>query len=65
MLFNLYMYDLVTFLRSFDCGIDIDGENVCILLYADDVVILATDKNELQMLFCHPVDSPSVQFPFE
>ena len=41
MLFNLYINDLVTFLKSFDCGIELDGEKLCILLYADDVVILA------------------------
>ena len=50
LLFNLYINDLVSFLKSFNCGIDIDGEKVSILLYADDVVILANDENELQSL---------------
>jgi hypothetical protein len=37
-------------LKSFDCGIELDGENVCILLYADDVVILANNENEMQIM---------------
>ena len=50
MLFNLYINDLVTLLKSFDCGIELDGEKVCILLYADDVVILANNENEMQIM---------------
>ena len=49
-LFNLYVNDLVTFLKSFDCGIDIGNDKLCILLYADDVVIIANDDKELQIL---------------
>jgi hypothetical protein len=49
-LFNLYINDLVTFLKSFDCGIELDGGKVCILLYADDVVILANNENEMQII---------------
>jgi hypothetical protein len=31
-------------------GIDIDGENVCILLYADIIVLIAKVENDLQDL---------------
>ena len=50
LLFNLYINDLVSFLKSYECGIDIDCEKVCILLYADDVVLLANDEKELKIL---------------
>ena len=50
LLFNLYIYDLVTFIKSYNCGIDIGNEKVCILLYADDIVILANNENALQTL---------------
>lgn len=49
-LFNLYINDLVSFLQSFNCGVEIDGEKMCILLYADDVVLIASDEKELQTL---------------
>ena len=49
-LINLYINNLVSFLKSYDCGIDNNEEKVCILLYADDVVIIGNDKNELQTL---------------
>jgi hypothetical protein len=50
LLFNLYIHDLVTFIKSYNCGIDIGNEKVCILLYADDIVILANNENALQTL---------------
>ena len=49
-MFNLYINDLVTFLKSFDCGIELDGGKVCILLYADDVVVLANNENQIQIM---------------
>ena len=48
MLFNLYLNDLAVKLKSLGCGIDIDGEAVPIILYADDVVLLAKNKQDLQ-----------------
>jgi hypothetical protein len=41
---------LETFIKSYNCGIDIGNEKVCILLYADDIVILANNENALQTL---------------
>lgn len=50
LLFNLYINDLAVYLKSFDIGINIDNEKVCILLYADDIVLLAKDEYDLQIL---------------
>ena len=33
-----------------DVGIQLDGEKMCILLYADDVELLAENANDLQTL---------------
>ena len=49
-LFNLYFNDLIIKINSLDIGIEINGEKVCILAYADDVVLLAENENELQVL---------------
>ena len=49
-LFNLYINDLITKINSLDIGIEINGEKVGILAYADDVVLLAENVNELQVL---------------
>ncbi|MEW8547938.1 MAG: reverse transcriptase family protein, partial [Candidatus Thiodiazotropha sp.] len=50
LLFNLYVNDLVLKISSLDVGINIDEEKVAILLYADDLVLIAPSKTELQML---------------
>ena len=49
-LFNFYINDLVIKINSLDIGIEIDGEKVGILAYADDVVLLAENERELQLL---------------
>ena len=38
-------------MKWFDCGIELDGGKVCVLLYADDVVILANTEDEMQIMF--------------
>ena len=48
--FNLYVNDLVIKINSLDAGIDIGGEKVSILLYADDLVLVASSEGELQAL---------------
>ena len=48
MLFNLYIIDLIVNIDSLDIGIDIGGEKVGILAYADGVVLLAESENDLQ-----------------
>jgi len=48
--FNLYIKDLALLLKSTNIGIDINGEKICLLMYADDIVILADNANNLQAL---------------
>ena len=50
LLFNLYINDLVDRINSTNKGIDIDGERVAALLYADDLVLLATSEQDLQII---------------
>ena len=47
--FNLFINDLTVYLKSFGLGINIDNEKLCILLYADDIVILTDNADELQI----------------
>ena len=49
-LFNLFMKDLTLALESTRLRIDIDGNKVCILQYADDIVAMAEAQQELQTL---------------
>ncbi|XP_060596570.1 uncharacterized protein LOC132750580 [Ruditapes philippinarum] len=37
-------------LKNIIKGIAIDGENICILIYADDIVLIAKNENDLQDL---------------
>ena len=50
LLFNLYINDLANLLNRLSLGVDIDGENVCALLYADDLVLIASSEGDLQNL---------------
>ena len=40
----------IRYIKALDVGIDIDGEKLAILLYADDIVLLAENENDLQLL---------------
>ena len=48
-LFNFFINDLFTRISAMEIGIDIDGENVAILLYADDAVLVCKSETELQV----------------
>ena len=50
LLFNLFINDLVTQIKESCSGIPIGGENVCVLLYADDLVLLARNEKDLQCM---------------
>jgi len=50
LLFNLYLDDLVKYIKAFNVGIDIGDGKICILLCADDIVLLASSETELQVL---------------
>ena len=47
-LFNLFLDDLACKIKAMGEGIDIGGEKVCLLLYADDMVLLSDSENGLQ-----------------
>ena len=49
-LFNLYINDLALYLKSLGKGIKCDDDKVCILLFADDIVLLADTEQDLQFM---------------
>ena len=49
-LFSMYLNDLATGIKDLNCGIDINGHNLSILLYADDIVLMAADEMSLQKM---------------
>ena len=49
-LFNLYINDLALKINALGKGIKIDDESISILLYADDVVLLAENETDLQCM---------------
>ena len=51
LLFNIVINELTVYLKSFDLGIDIGGEKACILLYAEDIALLANTENDLHYKF--------------
>ena len=44
---NLYINGLAIELKDLNYGVDIGGKKVCQLLYVDDIVISADNKNDL------------------
>ena len=51
-LFNLYINDFIDELNATELGIKIEGRNVGGLLYADDIVLLAENAEQLQRSLC-------------
>jgi len=49
-LFNLYINSLISRMRRLGLGIDVDDLIVSLLLYADDLVLLAESKEDLQRM---------------
>jgi hypothetical protein len=49
-LFNLYLNSLVEEIRDSGIGVDLEGEIIGMLLYADDIVFLAETEADLQRL---------------
>ncbi len=49
-IFGIFINDTVDDVKSVNIGINIDGINVCILFYADDIVLLSETEEGLQKL---------------
>ena len=52
-LFALYLNDLAIELNRKKLGINIDGLHICILLYADDIVIVSENEDNLQKMLTY------------
>jgi hypothetical protein len=50
LLFNMYINDLALYLKALDMGVEYGDEKLCILLYADDIVLIAENEHDLQLL---------------
>ena len=50
LLFSLYIDDLSLAIKALGKGIEIKGEQVSILLYADDIILLVNTAEELQSM---------------
>ena len=49
-LFNIYINDIVQEVKSTGQGIFIEGDNICILIYADDIVLISESEQGLQQM---------------
>lgn len=49
-MFNIFINNLIDHAKALNVGIDIDGENISILLYADDVVLIVGNSADMQKL---------------
>ena len=49
-LFSMYLNDLATGIKDLNCGVDINGTKLPILLYADDIVLIAPSEEALQKM---------------
>ena len=49
-LFCMYLNDLAVGIKNLNCGVDINGINISILLYADDIVLISKDEKSLQKM---------------
>ena len=47
-MFSIFINDLATGLKDVNLGISVSAENVPILLYVDDVVMLSNDERVMQ-----------------
>ena len=49
-MFNIYVNSLIDDINALNIGIDIDNAKLAILLYVDDVVLLAENEKDLQKI---------------
>ena len=52
-LFNIYINDLAEELKSMNLGIKMGDLHICILLYADDIVLVSENEQNLQRMLSH------------
>ena len=50
LLFNLFINDLAVCIKALGKGVCLDGDIVSILLYADDIVLIAETAEDLQLM---------------
>ena len=49
-LFNLFINDFAVTVKALGKGIDVGNEKICVLMYADDIVLLADSEIDLQSM---------------
>lgn len=49
-LFALYVNDLAEEIKALNCGIEMVGDRLALLLYADDIVLIAPSEQSLQLM---------------
>lgn len=49
-LFNIFINDLIDEVKALNVGINVDEELICMLLNADDIVLIAESEKDLQLL---------------
>ena len=49
-LFSMFLNDLATGIKDLDCGIQLNDLKISILLYADDIILIAPDEKSLQKM---------------
>ena len=47
---GLFINDLAVQMKQLNVGVDIDGETLCCLLYADDIVIISEEESEMDIM---------------
>ena len=52
-LFNIYINDLAEELKSMNLGIKMGDLHICILIYADDIVLVSEHEQNLQCMLSH------------
>ena len=56
LLFSMYLNDLATGIKELNCGVEMNSLILSILLYADDIVLIAPDEKCLQKMIDYVSD---------